>query len=654
MENVSRMKELISRLNQAAKVYYQGQGEVMSNFEYDKLYDELLALEKETGITMNNSPTIHVGYETISELPKEQHVQPMLSLNKTKEPADLVAWLGNEQGLLSMKLDGLSIILTYENGELVKALTRGNGEIGEVITNNAKTFVNIPGRIQYTGTLIVRGEALIRYSDFEELNKQENVEEQYKNPRNLCSGSVRQLNNEITAKRRVHFYAYNIISIGDEISFTKKKEGLSWLVKQGFEVAPYREVSASNIEDMITYFSNYVKQSDLPSDGLVLTFDDVAYSATLGRTAKFPHDSIAFKWQDELAETTLREIEWSASRTGLINPVAVFDAVELEGTTVSRASVHNVSILKELKLGLGDKILVYKANMIIPQIQENKTQSGTCVIPDKCPACGASTTLEQEHGSVFLLCPNKECYAKKIKLLTHFVSRNAMNIDGLSESTLEKFVADGMIHSLTDIFYLEKYQDKIVEMEGFGEKSYDNLIESIEKAKQIPLANLLYSLGIKGIGLSMAKLIAEKYPYPITKMQEITGEDLLKVDGIGEVLAKSFVRYFADKNNQEQLKNLDDLLIVSYPEKKEHQPFAGLTFVITGTLNTFDNRNQCKDMIESLGGKVAGSVSKNTSYLVNNDITSQSSKNKKAKELSVPIIEEATLAQMIEEANEKA
>lgn len=654
MENVSRMKELISRLNQAAKVYYQGQGEVMSNFEYDKLYDELLALEKETGITMNNSPTIHVGYETISELPKEQHVQPMLSLNKTKEPADLVAWLGNEQGLLSMKLDGLSIILTYENGELVKALTRGNGEIGEVITNNAKTFVNIPGRIQYTGTLIVRGEALIRYSDFEELNKHENVEEQYKNPRNLCSGSVRQLNNEITAKRRVHFYAYNIISIGDEISFTKKKEGLSWLVKQGFEVAPYREVSASNIEDMISYFSNYVKQSDLPSDGLVLTFDDVAYSATLGRTAKFPHDSIAFKWQDELAETTLREIEWSASRTGLINPVAVFDAVELEGTTVSRASVHNVSILKELKLGIGDKILVYKANMIIPQIQENKTQSGTCVIPDKCPVCGASTALEQEHGSVFLLCPNEECYAKKIKLLTHFVSRNAMNIDGLSESTLEKFVADGMIHSLTDIFYLEKYQDKIVEMEGFGEKSYDNLIESIEKAKQIPLANLLYSLGIKGIGLSMAKLIAQRYPYPITKMQEISEEDLLKVDGIGEILAKSFVRYFADKNNQEQLKNLDDLLIVSYPEEKEHQPFAGLTFVITGTLNTFDNRNQCKDIIESLGGKVAGSVSKNTSYLVNNDITSQSSKNKKAKELSVPIIEESALAQMIEEANEKA
>ena len=550
MTDLERIKELVSILNKAGKSYYSEGVEIMSNFEYDKLYDELVKLEEKTKIVLSDSPTVNVGYETLSELPKERHDSPMLSLDKTKNPDELVDWLGSQRGLLSWKLDGLTIVLTYENGELLKAVTRGNGEVGEIITQNAKVFKNVPLKIPYQGELVLRGEAVISYKDFEKINEEiADVDAKYKNPRNLCSGSVRQLNNEITAKRRVHFYAYNIISIGDEISFTKKKEGLSWLVKQGLEVAPYREVSASNIEDMITYFSNYVKQSDLPSDGLVLTFDDVAYSATLGRTAKFPHDSIAFKWQDELAETTLREIEWSASRTGLINPVAVFDAVELEGTTVSRASVHNVSILKELKLGIGDKILVYKANMIIPQIQENKTQSGTCVIPDKCPVCGASTTLEQEHGSVFLLCPNKECYAKKIKLLTHFVSRNAMNIDGLSESTLEKFVADGMIHSLTDIFYLEKYQDKIVEMEGFGEKSYDNLIESIEKAKQIPLANLLYSLGIKGIGLSMAKLIAEKYPYPITKMQEITGEDLLKVDGIGEVLAKSFVRYFADKNS---------------------------------------------------------------------------------------------------------
>ena len=649
MENVSRMKELISRLNQAAKVYYQGQGEVMSNFEYDKLYDELLALEKETGITMNNSPTIHVGYETISELPKEQHVQPMLSLNKTKEPADLVAWLGNEQGLLSMKLDGLSIILTYENGELVKALTRGNGEIGEVITNNAKTFVNIPGRIQYTGTLIVRGEALIRYSDFEELNKQENVEEQYKNPRNLCSGSVRQLNNEITAKRRVHFYAYNIISIGDEISFTKKKEGLSWLVKQGFEVAPYREVSASNIEDMITYFSNYVKQSDLPSDGLVLTFDDVAYSATLGRTAKFPHDSIAFKWQDELAETTLREIEWSASRTGLINPVAVFDAVELEGTTVARASVHNVSILKELQLGIGDKITVYKANMIIPQIQENLTKSNALSIPSVCPVCHQETELINENGSEFLFCPNPKCYAKKIKAFTHFVSRDALNIDGFSEATLEKFIDHGWLQKVTDIFSLSQYKEEIQNLDGFGEKSYTNLIQAIEDSKQVTLERVIYSLGIKGIGLSMAKLICRKYPLSLNEYKNLSVKELLSVDGIGEKLAESFVEYFTDSENQDLLQQLSNILTIALPEKIEsNASFEGKTFVITGSLTHFTNRNECKEKIESLGGKVSSSVSKNTAFLVNNDITSSSSKNKKAKELGVPIITEDELLEMIQ------
>ena len=641
MENVSHMKELISRLNQAAKVYYQGQGEVMSNFEYDKLYDELLALEKETGITMNNSPTIHVGYETISELPKEQHVQPMLSLNKTKEPADLVAWLGNEQGLLSMKLDGLSIILSYENGELVKALTRGNGEIGEVITNNAKTFVNIPGRIQYTGTLIVRGEALIRYSDFEELNKQENVEEQYKNPRNLCSGSVRQLNNEITAKRRVHFYAYNIISIGDEISFTKKKEGLSWLVKQGFEVAPYREVSASNIEDMITYFSNYVKQSDLPSDGLVLTFDDVAYSATLGRTAKFPHDSIAFKWQDELVETTLREIEWSASRTGLINPVAVFDAVELEGTTVSRASVHNVSILKELKLGIGDKILVYKANMIIPQIAENITQSGTVRIPEVCPVCGGKTRISDVNDVKSLYCDNEQCQAKHIKSFALLASRDALNIDGLSEATLEKFIQKGFLKRRGDIFRISRYKDEITSMEGFGEKSYNNLIEALEKAKDTDLVRVIYGLGIDNVGLSTARLIVNKLNNDPEAVLKATADELTDIDGIGEVIAEAFVEYF--KNEDKKDEYLDILSEVNIKEAENVQTteeLAGKTFVITGNVNHFANRNELKALIESMGGKVTGSVTGNTSYLINNDSTSQSTKNKKAAQLGVPVITE--------------
>lgn len=645
--DVTRMKELIGQLNQAAMVYYQGQGEIMSNYEYDKLYDELVSLEERTGMVMNNSPTIHVGYETISELPKEPHVVPMLSLNKTKEIADLVSWLGVQPGLLSMKLDGISVILTYENGRLTKALTRGNGEIGEVITNNARTFINIPGKIAYNNTLILRGEALIRYSDFEVLNNQENVEEKYKNPRNLCSGSVRQLNNEITAKRRVHFYAYNIISAGDELSFAKKKQGMEWLREQGFEVAPYKEVTAENLEMKVAEFSEEVKQSDLPSDGLVLTFDDVAYSQTLGRTAKYPHDSIAFKWQDELAETTLRAIEWSASRTGLINPVAIFDSVELEGTTVSRASVHNVSILRELALGIGDRISVYKANMIIPQIYENLTKSGQCSIPEHCPVCQGETQLQNDNGSVVLVCPNEQCYAKKIKLLSHFVSRNAMNIDGLSEATLEKFVNEGMIHSLVDLFHLNRYEEQIVQMDGFGRKSFENLMSSLENAKDVPLANLLYSLGIKGIGLSMAKLIVGRYPYAITDMKQLTVEELVEIDGIGEVLAEAFVAYFSEPENQKLVEDLSVVLRVQYPKQSTELPLKGMTFVITGSLNHFANRQECKDKIESLGGKVAGSVSKKTSYLVNNDITSMSSKNKKAKELSVPIINEDKLCQIL-------
>lgn len=648
--NISRMKALVEQLNQAAKVYYQGQDEIMSNFEYDKLYDELIALEEETGVVMANSPTTHVGYETISELPKEAHVVPMLSLNKTKEVPELVSWLGTKEGLLSMKLDGLSIILTYEGGELVKALTRGNGEIGEVVTNNAKTFVNIPGRISYQEQLVIRGEALILYSDFEELNRQEAESEKYKNPRNLCSGSVRQLNNEITARRRVHFYVYNIISAGDTLSFETKKQSMEWLSEQGFDVVPYKEVSSSSLEQKVTEFSEEVKKSDIPSDGLVLTFDDIAYSLTLGRTAKYPHDSIAFKWQDELAETKLLEVEWSASRTGLINPVAIFEPVELEGTTVTRASVHNISILNELKLGIGDTILVYKANMIIPQIYENRTKSGRCSIPEYCPVCREKTELKNENGSVVLTCSNEQCYAKKIKLLSHFVSRNAMNIDGLSEATLEKLVNQGMIHSLADLFELDQYRDSIIEMEGFGEKSFENLMESIETAKKVPLANLLYSLGIKGVGLSTAKLIVNRFPYPVTKMNTLSIEDLSEIDGIGEVLARAFVEYFSEPENQKLIEQLSAILDVEYPVQNTTQPLKGKTFVITGSLTRFANRQECKDRIESLGGKVSGSVSSKTTYLVNNNLSSTSSKNKKAKELSVPIIDEEQLWQLLEEA----
>lgn len=645
---VTRMKELVSQLNEASKVYYQGQDEIMSNYEYDKLYDELVKLEKETGIVMSASPTIHVGYETISELPKEAHIAPMLSLEKTKEVTELESWLGIQKGLLSLKLDGLSVILTYEAGRLTKALTRGNGEVGEVITNNARTFVNIPGQISFLGNLVIRGEALIRYSDFEELNTQTaEISEKYKNPRNLCSGSVRQLNNEITAARRVHFYAYNIITTDYERTFPVKKDGLDWLQQLGFDVVPYKEVSQANLAERVEEFSREVTVCDLPSDGLVLTYDDAVYSATLGRTAKFPRDSIAFKWQDELADTTLREIEWSASRTGLINPVAIFDPVELEGTTVSRASVHNVSILKELKLGIGDTISVYKANMIIPQIYENKTQRNNCKIPEKCPVCNEKTELVTENDSIVLMCRNPACYAKKIKSLSHFVSRDAMNIDGLSDATLEKLINLKIVHSLLDLFFLEQYKDTLVEIEGFGEKSYQNLMAAIEAAKDVPLAKVVYSLGIKGIGLSMAKLIVKTYPLPLSEMKNLTVPQLCEIDGIGEVLAQSFVDFFMQEENQQTVEKLEKILRIQYPSQNvSGQPLQGKTFVITGSLEHFSNRQECKEHIEALGGKVAGSVSSKTDYLVNNDFTSTSSKNKKAKALNVPIITEEELFQI--------
>ncbi len=651
MSDIEKMKELIAALNHAAQVYYQGQDEIMTNFEYDKRYDELCALEKKTGIVMANSPTINVGYETLSELPKEAHVAPMLSLEKTKATEELAEWLGERKGLLSLKLDGLSVILTYRNGVLVKALTRGNGEVGEVITNNAKTFKNIPSKIHYNEELIIRGEALIRYSDFEVLNRSfTDIQEKYKNPRNLCSGTVRQLNNKITAERNVHFYVYNQIEPEGETSALKSKEEiLHFLEDLGFDVVPYKVVTADNIRKAVADFSEEIAGGmDLPSDGLVLTYDDIDYSRSLGRTAKFPRDSIAFKWQDELAETELLEVEWSASRTGLINPVAIFEPVELEGTTVSRASVHNISIVKELKLGIGDHITVYKANMIIPQIQENLTGSDDLPIPDRCPVCQQKTERIQENGSEFLFCVNPECYAKKIKGFTHFVSRDALNIEGLSEATLEKFIARGWLQNLSDIFSLEHYKEEIETMEGFGEKSFQNLIEAIEEAKTVPLERVVYALGIKGFGLSMAKLVCHTYPMRLTEFHSLTEEQLIAVDGIGEKLASSFAEFFSQKENRDLVQKLEKILTINMPEKSSSPgSLEGKIFVITGSLEHFSNRGECKERIEQSGGKVSGSVSKKTDFLVNNDSSSSSSKNKKAKELGIPIITEQELLELL-------
>lgn len=649
-DKISRIKELVNQLNEAGKAYYHEDREIMSNYEYDALYDELLELEKETGVVLSNSPTIHVGYEVQSELPKVRHEVPMLSLDKTKDVLTLKDWVGPQKGLLSWKLDGLTIVLTYGGGNLIKAVTRGNGEIGEVITNNAKTFKNIPLNISYKGDLVLRGEAVIKYSDFDKINALiEDVDAKYKNPRNLCSGSVRQLSNEITAKRNVHFFAFSLVTTEGDVEFhNSREEQLKWLSNLGFDTVEYKEVTEENIEETVKEFSEKIKENDFPSDGLVLTYDDIAYGRSLGTTAKFPRDSIAFKWADEIRETTLNEIEWSASRTGLINPVAIFEPVELEGTTVSRASVHNISIMEALELGIGDTIQVYKANMIIPQIAENITRSGNMEIPKTCPVCGKETQIKQENDVKSLYCINPDCLAKKIKSFTHFVSRDAMNIEGLSEATIEKLIAKGMIHELADLFHVEKYKDEIVQMEGFGEKSFQNLISSIEKARSTTTAKFLYSLGIMNIGLSNAKIICKEFKNDIDQVRNAAKDILVTIPGVGAVIADTFVEFFQNENNQIIV---NDLLKEIHLEKQEVnneiQVLSGKTFVITGSIEHYANRNELKEVIEQKGGKVTGSVTAKTEYLINNDNLSNSSKNKKAKELGIAVITEDEFLELI-------
>lgn len=639
--SIKKMKELGEKLREASRAYYQEDREIMSNVEYDALYDTLNALEKETGIVLADSPTVNVGYEAVEQLPKEEHERPMLSLDKTKEREALREFIGEHPTLLSWKLDGLTIVLTYENGELIKAVTRGNGIVGEVITNNARVFKNIPLKISFKGRLVLRGEAIITYSDFEKINETiGDADAKYKNPRNLCSGSVRQLNNEITAKRNVRFYAFSLVS-AEGVDFRNSREvQFRWLNEQGFEVVEYRKVTAETLDEAMDYFAEAVTTNDFPSDGLVALYDDIAYGESLGTTAKFPRNAMAFKWADEMRDTRLLEIEWSPSRTGLINPVAIFEPVELEGTTVSRASVHNISIMKELKLGIGDTIRVYKANMIIPQIAENLTGSGNAPIPHTCPACGQETIVKKENDVECLFCVNPGCPAKKIKSFGLFTSRDAMNIDGLSEATLEKFIARGFIHDFGDIFEISRYKDEIVEMEGFGQKSYDNLMESLERAKETTLPRVIYSLGIANIGLANAKVICRHFDNNLDRIRHASLEEVSDIDTIGPVIAGNLVAYFRDEDNNRRLDHLMRFLHIQEDSPKQEQIFEGMNFVITGSLVHFGNRSEAKELIESLGGKVTGSVTKKTNYLINNDIQSNSSKNKKARELGIPILSE--------------
>jgi len=652
ISKADRIKELTEILNRASKAYYMQDTEIMSNYEYDALYDELVQLEKETGITLSNSPTIHVGYEVVSELPKEEHEYPMLSLDKTKDVQTLSDWLGDQMGVLSWKMDGLTIVLTYDNGELVKAVTRGNGYVGEVITNNAKVFKNVPHRIAFKGKLTLRGEAVIKYSDFNALNNQiEDSEAKYKNPRNLCSGSVRQLNNAVTAERNVFFFAFTLVVAEGEDFHNSRMQQFEWLRSQGFDVVEHVQVDRESLPSYVSKFAERITENDFPSDGLVLILEDIAYGESLGTTAKFPRNAIAFKWADEIRETHLLDVEWSASRTGLINPIAVFEPVELEGTTVSRASLHNISILRALQLGRGDLIQVYKANMIIPQIAENLTRSDSLEIPSVCPVCGETTEIRSLNDVSSLYCLNEECPAKHVKRFSLFVSRDAFNIEGMSEATLEKLIQHGFIHEPVDLFHLDKYHDEIVQLDGFGEKSYQRLMASVQKARKITLAKLIYSLGILNIGLSNARLLCRHYKNGLQALMSASTEELTAIDGIGPVIAGSFTDYFADEHHKKELENLlDEVEIEQENFEAEDRIFDGKIFVITGSLEHFKNRNALKELLEEKGAKVAGSVSSKTSYLINNDAASASSKNKKARELGVSVITEEELMALMGKA----
>ena len=655
-DRMERMRELVELLNRARRAYEQEDTEIMSNYEYDQLYDELLGLEKELNTTLASSPTVNVGYEVLSELPKERHESPMLSLDKTKEVSRLKEFLGDQKAVISWKLDGLTIVLTYRNGTLAKAVTRGNGEVGEVVTNNARVFRNLPLHIPYQGELVLRGEAVISYKDFEKINEEiGDADAKYKNPRNLCSGSVRQLNNEITAKRRVRFYAFTLVS-ADGVDFRNSRQyQMQWLEEQGFDVVENHLVTAATIDEEVEWFARHIETNELPSDGLVLVYDDIAYGQSLGATAKFPRDSFAFKWADEIRETTLKEIEWSPSRTGLINPVAVFEPVELEGTTVSRASVHNISIMEELELGVGDRITVYKANMIIPQIAENLTRSGVKDIPETCPVCGGATRIAMENETKTLYCTNPRCQAKHVKSFTLFVSRDAMNIEGLSEATLEKFIANGYVKDLTDLFHLDRYAEEIKNMDGFGEKSYENLQNSVDNARTTTLPRLVYSLGIPNIGIANAKVICRALGNDPERVMNATAEELDEIPGVGDVIAKAYVDYFADEEHRDVFRRLlEEVHIPKEEETADSQKFAGVNFVITGSVEHFANRAEVKEEIEKRGGKVTGSVTSKTNYLINNDVNSTSSKNRKARELGIPIISEEEFLKMLEGQPEEA
>lgn len=649
-DKASRMKQLVAKLNEARRVYEQGTDEIMSNLEYDRLYDELLKLEQELGTYLPNSPTHNVGYEVVSALQKEKHETPMLSLDKTKSTDAIKSFIGNKKCIASWKMDGLTVVLTYNNGKLDKAVTRGNGEIGEIVTHNARTFKNLPKEIEFKGKLVLRGEAIITYTDFNKINSSlGSGVENYKNPRNLCSGSVRQLDSSIANNRSIRWFAFELVS-ADGKSPNSVEQSFEWLKRQGFQTVEYMVINQSNFLSVMSYFSSKVSKIDIPSDGLVFTYDDVAYGKSLGRTSKFPRHSMAFKWQDDEAESRLINIEWQVGKTGIITPVAIFEPVDIEGSTVSKASLHNLSILMET-LGRpykGEKIRVFKANMIIPQIscgeklQPNQINAIRISIPDQCPCCGGETEvqIDPKSGVQTLWCSNIDCPAKGSRLFKHFVSRDAMNIDGISDATLNRFIEEGLISTFADIYRLSDHMEKIVNMDGFGYKSYENMINSINKSRKVKPANLINALSIPNVGLATAKLICRNFGNDIEKVVAASYSEIDSINGVGDVIASNFVNYFNNKENVDNFIDLYRQLVIEQEKISTNTSMNGVVICVTGDVYIFPNRRAIKDLVENLGGKLTGSVSRSTSYLVTNDTTSGSRKNKAAQEYGIQILTE--------------
>lgn len=654
---INIIKHLVNELNKYRNAYYNENKSLISDREYDAMFDRLQALEDETGIILSNSPTKTVGFESVSKLNKVKHNHPLLSLGKTTDLKEFEDYFDNRSCILMGKLDGLTCSIIYQNGKFIRAESRGNGEVGEDITHNARMFINLPMEIPYDGELIIDGECIITRTDFDKINLRENTE--YKNPRNLVSGTVRQLNNEVVKNRNVHFIAWKLFSMinsnGESDLPSEHSDCFEFLEMAGFDVVPYRKYQKTGYSDKaieieIESLKEECNEKQIPIDGIVGMFNDISYGLSLGNTSHHPRHSLAFKFYQEDNETTLEDIEWSTSRTGLINPVAVFEPIEIDGTTVTRATLNNVSIIKELELGIGDTITVIKANQIIPKITQNLTRSGTYKLPTVCPCCGKEVEIRSDNGREMMYCINKRCPAILHDKIANFASREGMNIVGISDERLKSLMQHGYITSFRSLYDLSPYRSAIIKIPGWGESSFDNLIEAIEQSRHCNLANVIVALGIPSIGKTAAKML-ERHIVEMTRYNNntnylgsfinnaINDHDWSDVPGIGKPTSDAINTYVQE--NVREISDLAEELYVEVEEIKEkNNSLKGATFCITGKLIHFANRNALVEDIESNGGIVVSGVTAKTQFLITNDKTSGSSKNKAAEKYGTRIITE--------------